>query len=222
MMKRNGLLLAGFSAALLLGANQSIAQTTVTYDFASGSALGSVVGTDVSAGNATTGGDVALSASSGGVAFIRSDVTSEGLSNAITANDYLSVTLTGADYGISEITFNHSVSDTFDDADYTTHILVKEFGLTFVASDEVLDTTRTADGSPLPATPAASVDLSLDPAFQGLSGTTEIRVYFSDDVTNNGQIHLLDNLFITVVPEPSSLALVGLGGFFLLRRRRRD
>jgi hypothetical protein len=48
----------------------------------------------------------------------------------------------------------------------------------------------------------------------GLSeGTTTLSVYANDGVT------LLDSASITVVPEPMTIALLGLGGLFLRRRK---
>jgi hypothetical protein len=216
-MTRKGLLLAGLSGALLLGADQSSAVTTVTYSFDGGSAVPSVAGGIVTAGNATTGGDVDLSTIDN-AARVRSDATSEGLSAAVTAMDFVSVTVTGADYGISNISYVHSVSDTFNLGNYTTHLLASPIGFTDTGS--VLNVTRTGDEDPLPPE-LISVDTSVEPIFQNLSGTTEIRVYFSDTVTNNGHVHLVDNLIVTVTPEPGSLALLGMGGACLLWRRRR-
>ena len=216
-MTRNGLLIVGLSGALLMGAGPALAVTTVTYSFDAGSGVASVVGSDVTAGAATTAGDVQLSVGDN-ASIVRSNLTSEGLSAAISAQDYVSVTVTGADYGISSISYDHSVSDTFNLANYTTHILASPIG--FTDTDSVLNTTRTGDGGPLPVEPI-SVDTSVEPIFQGLTGTTEVRIYFSDTATNNGQVHILDNLVITVTPEPGSLALLGIGGACLLWRRRR-
>jgi hypothetical protein len=58
------------------------------------------------------------------------------------------------------------------------------------------------------------------------AGATVARVVyaiqtFSGGPTNNG-IVFLDDLSVAVVPEPSTLALVGLAGAALLRRRRRS
>lgn len=218
MMARKGLLSAGLAGALLLSVGQANAQTTVTYSFDGGSAVPSVVGSDVTAGNATTAGDVGLTASAPGAAFVRSDSTSEGLPAAFLANDYVSVTVTGADYGISNISYEHSVTDTFNLGNYTTHLLASPVG--FADTGSVFNLTRTGDGSPLPAE-LIDLDLSVEPVFQDLTGTTEFRIYFSDTVTNNGHVHILDNLVIEVVPEPGSLAFLGLGGACLLWRRRR-
>jgi hypothetical protein len=45
-------------------------------------------------------------------------------------------------------------------------------------------------------------------------GVTTLELYADDGVT------LLDTATITVVPEPMTVALLGLGGLFLLRRRK--
>jgi hypothetical protein len=45
-------------------------------------------------------------------------------------------------------------------------------------------------------------------------GVTTLGLYASDGVT------LLDSATITVLPEPMTIAMLGLGGLFLLRRRK--
>ena len=57
------------------------------------------------------------------------------------------------------------------------------------------------------------------------------NIFFGHDDTNAGSsadandsllnVTLIDNISVVAVPEPSSLALVGLGGLALLARRRK-
>ena len=54
-------------------------------------------------------------------------------------------------------------------------------------------------------------------AYNGVDGATvQLRVLVT---TRQGQT-LVDNLNVELVPEPSSLALLGLGGLLIARRRR--
>ena len=67
------------------------------------------------------------------------------------------------------------------------------------------------------------IDLN-DAAFQGLTGSTEFRFYMTDNSSKPGR-HRMDDFVlngeISAVPEPSCAALLGLGGFSLIMRRRR-
>jgi hypothetical protein len=63
-----------------------------------------------------------------------------------------------------------------------------------------------------------------DTSISGVTGqtTTEFRLFMRGS-GSGGDVHRIDNLSLTVVPEPSTLALIGLAGvagFFVLRRRR--
>ncbi|HEX7010476.1 MAG TPA: PEP-CTERM sorting domain-containing protein [Phycisphaeraceae bacterium] len=64
-----------------------------------------------------------------------------------------------------------------------------------------------------------TVDLS-DPAFDAVAGPLEFRIYVFSPGT--GSAIDFDNITLhgEVVPEPASLALLGLGGLGFLRRRR--
>lgn len=53
----------------------------------------------------------------------------------------------------------------------------------------------------------------------GVSSGDSLYVEFTPN-GDNSQAAILDNIVVSVVPEPGSLALLGLGGLCLLRRRR--
>ena len=55
-----------------------------------------------------------------------------------------------------------------------------------------------------------------DPAFDFRPDSVQIRLEHWAAQGFNG----LDNLFVEIIPEPASLALLSLGGLAMLRRRR--
>lgn len=63
-------------------------------------------------------------------------------------------------------------------------------------------------------------------AFQNLTDeTVEFRFLLGDDSGATSRIHVLDNIklngTVTAIPEPTTAALLGLGGFALILRRRK-
>ena len=51
-------------------------------------------------------------------------------------------------------------------------------------------------------------------------GTNDVKIVFSGFDGNGGTTNEVDNIVISTVPEPGSLALIGLGGLLIARRRR--
>jgi hypothetical protein len=62
-----------------------------------------------------------------------------------------------------------------------------------------------------PILPGAHINVNLVGV---AAGVTSLNLYASDGMT------LLDSATITVLPEPMTIAMLGLGGLFLLRRRK--
>jgi hypothetical protein len=51
-------------------------------------------------------------------------------------------------------------------------------------------------------------------------GTASILVSVFGTPVNGGPDGYLDNVDVRIVPEPASLALIGMGGLLMLKRRR--
>ena len=73
----------------------------------------------------------------------------------------------------------------------------------------------TLDVDPAGTVYSASGSLSVGTGFDG----ADLYVHLTNTTSENSNI-LLDQVSVELVPEPGSLALLGLGGLALLRRRR--
>ncbi|MGB2351812.1 MAG: PEP-CTERM sorting domain-containing protein [Akkermansiaceae bacterium] len=160
--------------------------------------------------------------------------TTLSVGDAISADDYFSVTI-GVDSGyymnLDSFTLDFGYTRNgalFGDKDLKAYIFSSADG--FVDAGDILgDLTNTATVSnnsvQYPGgSPNLTVDLStFDYVWSG--GEIEFRIYLSDTTNSNGYIHRIDNVTlngtVAVVPEPSSTALLGLGGLAVLLRRKR-
>lgn len=144
------------------------------------------------------------------------------LANAITSGDYLTFTLnanSASTFSISDISFDYSVG-TATGISMSAHLLTSLTG--FSASSSLVSHTFLLSNPQSSANVSVTASLSTVSALQNVTGPLEIRIYLSDGATTTaGPLHRIDNIVVENVPEPGSLALMGLGGVCLLWHRRR-
>lgn len=225
-------LLFGIAGSLVLGATSASADVLAQYNFPGGSAASSDVhpttASDVQIGdflNDNNDGDGGPGIDVLGT-FVRAEDTEDPaslggaivtLGDAILSNDYYYFTLTGASYSISQISFDYTVSASGTTTSFAADLLTSATGLT--GSDSLSETPVTTSSNGVATN--VVVPLGGNASLQGLSGTTEFRIYVRDNQAGNAQSHRLNNIVVEGTPEPGSLALLAIGGFFVSWRKRR-
>ena len=133
---------------------------------------------------------------------------------------------TGINAGPGEATFD-VLYDDFIDVDVTDGGSNDAFAIGILAIDGSVDFSVTLNDGINSGTGSIStsstgtvlIDLN-DAAFAGVDLTSIDSITFSGSNGVGGTDVAIDNVGFTVIPEPTSLALLGLGGLLLVRRRR--
>ncbi|MBX3742161.1 MAG: PEP-CTERM sorting domain-containing protein [Akkermansiaceae bacterium] len=143
-----------------------------------------------------------------------------------TSTGFASFTLTpgSSPLSLASLSFDYGFNNIATGGNYTVRVFSSVTGFTDLSQS--LYTFTNDDGSNsgnYAVTPTNRViTLSSLPAFQNISTPVEFRFYFTDGHTGATRYHLLDNVVLNAVPEPSHamLCLAGAGAFMVRRRRR--
>ncbi|HEY0009319.1 MAG TPA: PEP-CTERM sorting domain-containing protein [Tepidisphaeraceae bacterium] len=212
------------AAALFTVASHANAAILAQYTFDGGSAASTDTDLTTTASPFTLSGTGGGFSSSTGNAFLRSGVTGADAAAAAADTDFLSFTVTaapGLTLDLETLSFNLGASnnttvggpDPFANTIYVTaagsSVGTDSFSVGNTSGGPVLDTTSTLDLS--------------GAAFDGLTSIT-FRFAFSDNADlSDVSLNRLDNVVLNgtaAVPEPTAMALLGLGSLVALRRRR--
>ena len=142
--------------------------------------------------------------------------------------NYLSITLdfsaAAAPVSVSEVSYRYYLTGSVTDGAYASHLLLDSFAApigTFTADDEIGTDPIVGTNSNTDSNNIATIDTSNISVLQNLSGEITLRIYVTDEQGQSGHRHVIDDITISSIPEPGSLAtgLFGLGVLCLRRRR---
>ncbi len=240
MMKINKSILTGLSitaAGLMASANLSaqIVQYSFDSDLSATTVDANLDATVISGGSGITA--PTRSSTDGGTTFVRASDTSTTtltVGTAITNNDYLSFSVdvaAGYQMDLTSLVFDFGYTA---GANYTPDKQFKAYLFTsvdgFVDSGDIVgsDTIIVDQENTGIQWPGEDTTIALsDARFQGLTGSTEFRIYLADTTGDSNHIHRFDDITlngsVSVIPEPGTYALMGgllaLGSVMMRRRR---
>ena len=231
-----------FLVAACVAMSQSQAATLAQYDFNT-DLNASTADSNITAGAVTSGAGISGAGNSGrsGVTdslFALASATSTAslsVGTAIANDDYFSLTI-GADSGyymdLDSITLDYGYTNNgapFGVKELKAYVFSSFTGFvdaSDILGDKVISTTVDNNSLQYPGgSPSLTVDLSAY-NYVWSGGEIEFRIYLADTTNNGAYIHRIDNVtlngVVAAVPEPSSTALLGLGGLALMLRRKRS
>lgn len=235
-MKRANLLLPLFTTTLVALTGSLSAATMLTYHFTDASASATGVSTYVNPTNYNPRG-ASLSnrsgiSSLGNNAFIFADAT-PATTDPAASNAYHQFSFTVQNLGVGEtlnltsLDFDFISSNNDSSQSYTISLYSNRSG--YVDTGDLLGTVTNTGSVTEVINPQSygltAANTNAGTSFTGLTNGTnvEFRFYFHDNTDITSRTLRTDNIVLnaTVIPEPSTTLLVGLGIFALLLRRRR-
>ena len=226
-------------AAACVAMSHSHAAVIAEYDFNS-DLNASTADANITAGAVTSGAGISGSGRSSfsNSLFAKAGATSTttiSVGTAIANDDYFSVTM-GADSGyymdLDSITLDYGYTNDgapFGVKDLKAYVFSSFTGFvdaSDILGDKFIQTDVANNSLQYPGgSPSLTVDLSAY-SYVWSGGEIEFRIYLADTTGNDAYIHRIDNVtlngVVAAVPEPSSTALLGLGGLALMLRRKRS
>ena len=216
------------TACLAALAGNLSAATIAEYTFTGGSLsstgpLGSDIGFEAGiTGSDTSSDDLRIEGGETAGAAIGGAVYEDPDANRIASENWVTFSITipsTQEIDLTSLSFDYTE---IDPARFLLGFYTSKTG--FTEGDHLLGLFRASSASgTLTDNNGTSVNLSGVAALQDLTDeTVEFRFLLGDDSGASSRIHVLDNIVLegTVIPEPGSLALLGLGGLLIARRRR--
>ena len=193
--------------------------------FASGAGIAtlgsSTVGDNTASPFTTSSGTGDTNSSPDSLAFTASQASQTTQSGAVTANDYVTFSLTiapGMTFDFTQLTFKLSATG----SNYAEGFFVRSSltGTTDLLSS-TFSTVRTTDG----AFQQFNVDLSAVTELQNVTSDVDFRIYFYNPdgltLTNSDRLDKVQlTANVAVIPEPSTYAMIGLGAVLLIGIQR--
>jgi hypothetical protein len=157
--------------------------------------------------------------------FVRSDATPASFDST----KYFEFTITpnsGYQFDLTQLSFNYGAQRENDVPFYNTTIVLRSsvdtFGSDIVSNPDPIFASSNVNSNTTPN--SATLDLT-GASFQNLTTATTFRIYVFDNSNTNQNITRLDDIEITgsvsVIPEPSTIALLLAGTIMLVALRHR-
>lgn len=210
----------------LLTLSASAQVTLVSWDVNAQNAVSSAtlagsLAANISDGSLSLGTGVSASSATG--TFGASGFNQTTLASAITANDYISFTITpAAGYAISISSISYLVGKSSGSTSFSAVLTSDKTGFNAAAA---LDTYSFSSASPT----VRSITLTSTSVLQSITAATEFRIYGVSSntdtfrVRDNSGVDLSINGTVSAIPEPSSYAVVTVSAILVaaaLKRRR--